>query len=144
MRRAADTSCGNGTRPARSSVKVYEEVRRLGLPKAHFEMARALERRWSIVTKFSPAIACGILRDVAGYEIVGVDPQSRKNKKRLLNSNPDADIIDTRLQALLDTQDPSIILDRSTTAAQGREGPYTIGTDGEGNLGYRRMLSEYA
>lgn len=102
------------------ALKVYEEVRKLSRPKAHSQMARALESRWSLVTKLSPAIARGILRDVAGYELIGFDTQARKDRKQL--ANPDADTIDARLEALLDTQDPSIISDGRTTIGQTREG----------------------
>lgn len=104
------------------ALKVYDEVRKLSRPKAHAQMARALERRWSVVTKLSPVIARGILRDVAGYELLGFDPRpARKNQRLLVNSDTDTNV-DTRLAALLDTNDPSIILDGRTLVNDAREG----------------------
>lgn len=92
--------------------KVHDEVKKQSRPKAHAQMARALANRWSLVTKLSPAVARGILRDVAGYDILGYDrPAAKAREKRRRLVNTDADSIDTRLEALLDTGDPGIILD---------------------------------
>lgn len=54
-------------------IQLYEQIKKLSRPKAHTQMARALERRWNMITKLSPAVARGILRDVAGYELIGFD-----------------------------------------------------------------------
>lgn len=100
-------------------LKVHEEVKRMSRPKAHIQMARALEKRWSVVTKISPAVARGILRDVAGYDIVGFIGSGRKSAKQIVDS--DSNAIDMRLAALLDTQDPGIILDGRTMAKNSQE-----------------------
>lgn len=92
-------------------IKVHEEVKRLSRPKAHVQMARALEKRWSVVTDLSAPIARGILRDIAGYDIVGYTYQGSGRKKRKQLVGSETNVVDTRLSALLDTQDPSIILD---------------------------------
>lgn len=101
-------------------LQCYEQVKKSSRPKALIQMARALERRWSIVTKLSPFVARGILRDVAGYDIVGGQDAraSGKGKRRLARDRT----MDERLTVLLDTQDPEIIVDGRTITSRSQTG----------------------
>lgn len=97
----------------------YEEVKKSSRPKALIQMARALEKRWSVVTQLSPVIARGILRDVAGYDIVGLDARSANDKKKRLARDR---TMDDRLAALVDTHDPEIIVDGRSISSRASEG----------------------
>lgn len=111
-------------------LSVYETVKRSSRPKAMAQMARALEKRWSVITSMSPAVARGILRDVAGYDIIGYQQHAQQQRaeigdgatQRRLPARLEERTLDERLMAILDTQDPSIIMDGRSMVKEGERG----------------------